>query len=266
MLHSQTLVGQQLLHLLQYTASRDIHVKKQLEQAAHPTDEQTRHLEGLVAQAERVFASECFNTKHPSFQDVCVNEDGAKGVVVDTFAGWIVPSSPDKVVSALWSGILHTEPSDMCKSLRMDMEQKDDTLIASYTLSATVPDRTYASSTGTAVSRRYETADGATLIVSMMSGEMLGITPGSQDTITAIELHWMRIRPYKTLVESEAGVLTQVQLNRQIRLTFSADHSPARRNIVNAVIELVLLQVEEDVTHKQEMVEKLMVSERKIQD
>ncbi|TMW59862.1 hypothetical protein Poli38472_004931 [Pythium oligandrum] len=266
MLHAQTVVGKQLLHLLHYTTasqSEAARIAKEPPRDSTPTEEQYRHLDELFAESESVFASERFNTPKPSFQDLRVLKDGTKGMVIDTFAAWVVPFEASQVADALWGSMTHYDDSKMCKSIQMNVETKDDTLIASFTISnASIPDGTYGYYSGTSLGRRYRSDDGSTLIVSMMSGEMVGSTPTSQDHIGALEVQWMRIRPIQSIVETESAPIVQVQLNRQIRLTFPTSHSAARRSIVGAVIELLLLQVEDDITRKQEMVERLMFQAR----
>ncbi|TMW59853.1 hypothetical protein Poli38472_004922 [Pythium oligandrum] len=264
MLRAQTLVGQQLLHLLQLTALHEDQRAAPHDGAQQPRhvapsseDEQYRYLDSLFARTAEAFAADCFQTAKPSFQDFRVSEDGLKAVVIDTVAGWIVPFPVDQVTTALWESLTHVDDSKVCQSLRMDVETKDDTLVTSFNIVAVhVPDQ---GCTGSVLTRRYRTTDGDTVIVSITSGEMVGNTVGFEAGVTFLEEQFMRIRSVPSLVESEVGPVTQVQVKRQIRMTFPSDHTAARRNIVNAVIELMPLQVRDDIMRKREMVEGLML-------
>ncbi|TMW59857.1 hypothetical protein Poli38472_004926 [Pythium oligandrum] len=212
MVHGQTLVSQQLLHVLRFITLQEAHresqLKTEMRRDIEPTEEQNRRLEELVVQVDRVFASECFQSAKLSFQDVRINDDGANGLLLDTSAGWVPPFSLDKVVDALWDTLKHMNGSRICKAIRMEMETKDGTLVGSFTLtSASTSGHIYASSTASALARRYRREDGSVSIVS----------------------------------------------------TLNVHNTTARRNIVDAVIELILLQVEDSVVRKREMVEQLLL-------
>ncbi|TMW59858.1 hypothetical protein Poli38472_004927 [Pythium oligandrum] len=258
---SQLMVGQRLLSLLRRADAKHLVPSSQADQTQtvdiQSREEQDRHANELFARVDRVFADEVFQSDHTSFYDVRAHNSGTNESTVDTYAGWVVPCESTEVAETLWANMTQIEGSKVCKSLRMNIEALDDTLLASFCIStAAQAERVYGSCAGTALYRRYRTSDDTVVIVTVMSGKMLGSTSTSHDEdIAAFEEQVMRIRPVQSL---GGEVHTQVHISRHIRLTFSAEHSSARQSITTASIELMLLKVEDDITRKQEMVEELL--------
>ncbi|TMW59863.1 hypothetical protein Poli38472_004932 [Pythium oligandrum] len=262
MLHAQMMVGQQLLHRVKYHASKEAPDGNGAQSVPLSSrEDELQSLDDLFAKCDDVFAPDCFQDDNPSFHEIRVKNDGTNGTLIDTHAGWVVPYPHDKVAEALWSKVLHVDNTKICSSIRMDVEERDDTCISSFTLSASSkPDSVYASCSGTQLARQYRTSEGAFVIVSVMRGDLLSTTTASQDGFTSLQEVWIRIQPLKTLDEGESGAFTQVQINRQVRLSFAAEHSPARKHVVSAIIELLLMQIEDDLVRKQDAVERLLLS------
>ncbi|TMW59864.1 hypothetical protein Poli38472_004933 [Pythium oligandrum] len=253
MLRSQMMVGQRLLAMLrQDSAKKSASVDVQ-PCGVQSREEQDRHASELFAQVDQVFGDDVFQNEQSSFYDIRAQSNSKNGSIVDTRAGWIVACASDQVAEVLWANMTHIKGSMICKRLRMDIESQGDTLLASFTVSATAGSD-HGTCTGTSLFRRHHLDDGTVVIVSVMSGQMLGTTSTSRDAITVSEEQVMRIRRVQV---TDGETMTQVHITRQLRMSFAADHSTARQSIVNANIELMLLRIEDELTLKQELVEEL---------
>ncbi|TMW59865.1 hypothetical protein Poli38472_004934 [Pythium oligandrum] len=268
MLQTQVTVGQQLLHLIQHSVRDQVGFDASSEgyvgEHSKPPmsrEEQFRQLDLLYTKTDHVFESERFHVGTPSFQEIHVKDNDTNGTTVECQSGWVVPFGDKRVAKALWESMIMMTQSSVCKRIRFNVDTLDDALITSFSVASTASAKNvFGSFAGNQITRRYHPTDDKIVIVSMMFGEMLGSAPGAMDGVTVLEELWLRIQPLKTLASSESGPLTQVQINRQIHLTFDANHSPARKRIVSAITELILLQIEDDLSRKQQMVENLLIT------
>ncbi|TMW59856.1 hypothetical protein Poli38472_004925 [Pythium oligandrum] len=255
-LRSQMMVGQRLLLQLQQSEAKKAAsaTNSRRVQPIQSREEQDRHANALFAHLDVVFGKGSFQSGRSSFYDIRVHSKSKNESSLDTHAGWVVLCAAAQVAEVVWTNMTLIEGSQICQSLQMDIEAQGHTLLTSFTATPGFSsDRVYGDCQGTSLYRRYDTDDGAVVIVSVMSGKILDTTSTLHEDITIYEEQVMRIRPIEGLEDQ-----TQVHIHRQIRFSFSTDHSSARQRIINSNIELMLLKVEDDITRKQEMVETLL--------
>jgi hypothetical protein len=184
-----------------------------------------------------------------------VNSSGNEATV-DVCGSWVLPFTRGNVQDELWRFFLEESSEEDGYSWSQDLESRDDTIIGVFQLSCTV-DGHHMSFDGKYVAKNVRTAQDNVVFVSHGYSEPRSSSRLLDDVVVE-EDSWVRVVDGKPAGARTLDCpLAMVQHVRRfcIRLTPKQAEEPMKNRSINALVDVLMRQVEDEMERGEQYIE-----------